>query len=112
MVNRVGRKIDIVAKVYCNTEPSGGEAAWVTVGGRLLTTTHTRDGEVKTSWTPVEPGIYNICVTVPESSICNAAASSCTTIQVVRKLSPPEIKAAEEEFERAKERIGEIMERM
>ena len=111
-ITRVGKKISIVAFVYCGKEKSGGEKAWVTIDGGLLTTTHTRDGKVTVSWTPVKAGLYTICVTVPESSLCPASASACTYLRVVSELSPPEIEAAEEEFEKSKERIGEILERI
>ncbi len=112
LLARVGKKTKIVGISYCGVTKVGGEKAWITINGQLLTTTTTRAGELKANWTPVVPGLYTICVTVPESSACNAAASSCTMMQVVEELSVEEIKAAEEEFENAKEWIGQIMERI
>ena len=104
-ITRVGKKTDIVAFVYSDGEKSSGEEAHVTIDGRTLTTTRTRDGKVTASWNPVKPWLYTICVTV-------APASACTYLRVVSELSPPEIEAAEEEFEKSKERIGKVMERI
>jgi hypothetical protein len=112
LLTRVGKRVPIVGLVFCGTEKVGGEKAWISINGELLTTANTRNGTVTAEWTPVVPGLYTICVTVPESSACNAYGSACTMMQVVAELSKEEIKAAEEEFERAKERIGEIMERI
>jgi len=112
LLARVGKKIQIVGLVFCGKEKVGGEKAWISINGELLTTKNTRNGEATAEWTPVVPGLYTICITVPATSACNASASSCTMMQVVSELSKEEIAAAEEEFERAKERIGEIMERI
>jgi hypothetical protein len=112
LLTRVGKRIQIVGLVFCGTEKVGGEKAWISINGELLTTANTRDGMVTVEWTPVVPGLYTICVTVPASSACNAYGSACTMMQVVAELSKEEIEAAEEEFEKAKERIGEIMERI
>lgn len=112
MLIRVGQKVKIAGLVFCGTKRVGGEKAWISINGELLTTANTRDGAVNVSWNPTRPGLYNICITVPESSVCNASASACMTVQVVRELSTPEIEAAEEEFLRSKERIGELMERI
>jgi hypothetical protein len=111
-ITRVGKKTDIVAFVYYNGEKSSGEPAIVTIDGKTQTTTHTRDGKVTVSWMTVNAGLYNICVTVPGSSLCPISASACTYLRVVSELSPPEIEAAEEEFEKSKERIGEALERI
>ncbi len=112
MVTRVGKRISVVAFVRCGTDKSGGEPAWVTANGELITTTNTSNGEVAVSWTPIVAGLYSICVTVPASGQCGTGASSCTYVRVVSELSPDEIAAAEEEFERIKEQIGEVMERI
>jgi hypothetical protein len=112
LLTRVGKKITITGMVYCGTKKVGGEKAWITINGELLTTMHTSNGKLTATWTPVVPGLYSICATVPGSSVCNAAAASCITIQVVAQLTAPEIAAAEQEFEAAKERIGQIMERI
>ncbi len=112
MVTRAGTRVSIVAFVRCGTEKSSGEEATVTANGVIITTTHTRSGKVDVSWIPVDAGLYTICVDVPASSLCGEGASSCTYLRVVSELSPPEIAAAEEEFNTAKDRIGEMMERI
>jgi hypothetical protein len=112
LLSRVGKRVQIVGLVFCGTSKVGGEKAWISINGELLTTANTRNGEVTAEWTPVVPGLYTICITVPASSACNASANGCTMMQVVSELSQEEIKAAEEEFEKAKERIGEEMERV
>ncbi len=112
LLARVGKRIQIVGLVYCGTEKVGGEKARISINGELLTTANTRNGVVVAEWTPVVAGLYTICVTVPASSACNAYASGCTMMQVVDELSKEEIEAAEEEFKNAKDRIGELMERI
>ncbi len=112
LLSRVGKRIQIVGLVFCGTSKVGGEKAWISINGELLTTANTRNGEVMAEWSPIVPGLYTICITVPASSACNASANGCTMMQVVSELSQEEIEAAEEEFEKAKERIGEIMERI
>ena len=112
LLSRVGKRVQIVGLVYCGTEKVGGEKAWISIDGELLTTTNTRNGKVTAEWTPVVSGLYTICVTVPASSACNAYGSACTMMQVVSEMSKEEIEAAEKEFENAKDRIGEFMERI
>ena len=112
LLSRVGKKVKIVGISYCGVTKVGGEKAWVTVNGKLLTTTTTRAGELKATWTPIVPGLYTICVSIPESSSCKSSASSCTVMQVVEELTADEIAASEAEFESAKEWIGQVMERI